>query len=346
MLLILSSRFFTQSQPLQKTNFFNMLGDHQSDNKAPSLPLETNEEDDQMNDKDISYHVSFGLDSVLQRAEAKALNESGDETSSDKSPYGSFRSKLNMFKSGFQKSTINCSAKSRNQFKPVRAKQVKLEKFKLSSQATSRPLPNTNFFDEVNDTNLKVEKRPPSLPPDTHEEDDQMETKSLTKSELKLVNEPALPSLCLDNDIFGVDSDSEISENNNGIQSRVFHDSQKSTQSDTNRSPMVVASRSDSTMTTEKECKASSGKKSCSIINMFKKCQSTDKKHPIYTSADSLKGQESNFHKRPDGESGEMVDLTNEESNEANKSVSLHPQVYLNTQFVLVLQLTNKLYQK
>ena len=78
---------------------------------------------------------------------------------------------------------------------------------------------------------------------------------------------------------------------------------------------------------------------------MFKKSQSTDKKHPIYISADSSKGQESNFHKRTDGESDEMVDLTNEESNEANKSVSLQPQVYINTKFVLVLQLTNKLYE-
>ena len=316
-----------------------MLGDHQSDNKAPSLPLETNEEEDQMNDKDISYHVSFGLDAVLQRAEAKALNESGDETSTDKSPYGSFRSKFNMFKSDFHKSTINCSAKSRDQFKPVRAKQVKLENFKLSSQATSRPLPNTNFFDEENETNMKVEKRPPSLPPDTHEEDDQMETKSLTNSELKLAKEPALPSLCLENN---TDSDSEISENNNGIQSRIFHDSQKSPKSDTNRTPMVVASRSDSTMTNEK---ASCGKKSSSIINMFKKSQSTDKKHPFYTSADSSKGQESSFHKRTDGESGEMVDLTNEESNEANESVSLYSQVHLNSKFVLVLQLIIKIYQ-
>ena len=272
-----------------------MLGDHQSDKNAPSLPLETNEEEDQMNDKDISYHVSFGLDSVLQRAEAKALNESGDENPSDKSPYGSFRSKFNMFKSGFHNSTINCSAKSRDQFKPVRTKQVKLEEFKLNSQATSRPLPNTNFFDEENENKLKIEKRPPSLPPDTHEEDDQMETKSLTKSELK-IKEPALPRL--ENDLWGMDNDSDRSENDSGSQSGIFHDFQKSPKLDSNRSPMVIASRSGSPMNTENKCKASCGKKSSSIINLFKKSQSTDKKHPIYTSADSSKSLESNLHRK------------------------------------------------
>ena len=305
-------RFFTQSKPLQKTNFFNMLGDHQSDKNAPSLPLETNEEEDQMNDKDISYQISFGLDSVLQRAEAKALSESGDENPSDKSPYGSFRPKFNMFKSSFHNNTINCSAKSRDQFKPVRTKQVKLEEFKLSSQATSRPLPNTNFFDEENENKLKIEKRQPSLPPDTHEEDDQMETKSLTNSELKMMKEPALPRLSLENDLCGMDSDSERNENNNGSQSGIFHDSQKSPKSDTNRSPMVMASRSGSTMTTENKCKDSCEKKSSSIINLFKKSQSTDKKHPIYTSADSSKSPESNLHRKTGGESGKMVDLTNE----------------------------------
>ena len=303
-----------------------MLGDHQSDKNAPSLPLETNEEDDQMNDKDISYHVSFGLDSVLQRAEAKALNESGDENPSEKSPYGSFQSKFNVFKSSFHNSTINCSAKSRDQFKPVRTKQVKLEEFKPSSRATSRPLPNTNFFEEENENKLKIEKRPPSLPPDTHEEDDQMETKSLTKSELKM-KEPALPRLSLENDLYRMDSDSERNENSNGSQSDIFHNSQKSPKSDTNGSPMVIDSTSGSTMTTENKCKVSCEKKSSSIINLFKKSQSTDKKHPIYTSADSSKSQESNLHRKTGSESDQMVDSTNE----ANGNVSLQPQVGLNT---------------
>ena len=311
-----------------------MLGDHQLDMTAPSLPPETNEEDDQMNDKDISYHPSFGLDSVILRAEAKATKEEA-EAGEARSPYGSFRSKLNSFKSGFHKNILTFSTKSRDQFKPVRVKQSKLEEFEKSTKMQRKPIPNTNFFDKESENKLKVEKRPPSLPPDTHEEDDQMEIKSLSLSQLSsrsFTKElPALPNLSQDRNLYSIDNDSfslsEISYSSASQSQSILSATENCSQmSDMNSSP-VGSNSGNATPTREGGSQSKTMTKSNSIINMFKRSQKKEIRNPFYSNTSHRKSQESNAERIPVGNSSEMVDLTNEDSGEAIDKTSVLKQV-------------------
>ncbi len=173
---------------MQKTNFFSLLGDHQQDLSSPSLPPETNDEDDDMN-----VSASFGLDSVLHRAEAKAISQSKTENSS---PYGSFRPKLHLLKSGFDNKALHSSAKSLTEFKPVKVKQTKIETFEVSPKGSTH----------------RLEKQAPSLPPETNEDDDCLEDKSLTQSQsgstTPPVKRPALPNLSVEMDVCSLDNDS------------------------------------------------------------------------------------------------------------------------------------------
>lgn len=323
MLVLIDSlyfRFFTQSKPMQKSDFFEMLGDHQMDATAPSLPPGTNEEEDQMNDKDISRHLSFGLDSVLKRAEAKSLSEAdlGNEQGNS-SPYGSFRSKFSMFKSGFDKAALNSSEKSRNQFKPVKAKQAKLDQFQSSPKVQRKPIPNTNFFDDEDSS--KVERRPPSLPPDTHEEDDQMEDKSLSVSQLSLkatTEDPALPSLSQRSNLYSIDNDSfslsELSDSYSvASQSLPISSSPEGTsvKSDIDSSQHVDSSRN----TTPSKHRAI--KKSNSIISMFRRTQNKDKRNPLY----GANKAESPALETEHSEDGETVTLTESSKNTSASTV-------------------------
>ena len=314
-----------------------MLGDHQLDRTAPSLPPDTNEEDDQMNDKDIS--ISFGLDSVLRRAEAKAIKESETEdgSSNSGSAYGSFRSKLSTFKSGFHRNNLTSSTKSRDQFKPVKVKQSKLEEFEKSPRMQRKPIPNTNFFDEECESKLKVEKRPPSLPPDTHEEDDQMEIKSLSLSQLNSLKsrasteEPQLPSLSQCSNLYSIDNDSfslsELSESYDGASQSILSNMQNSSQMSGINSSPVTSISSNATPAKESDGQSRTMKKSNSIINMFKRSQNKEKRSPLYSSTNQTKSQEFKAERIIEGNSGGMVDLTSEDLSESTDKASALQQV-------------------
>lgn len=186
-------RFFTQSKPLRKTTFFNMIGDQKSDRPCPSLPPQTNDEEDQMSCKSLSQ--PFGLDAVLQRAEIKAATES---KLGNRSPYSCFKPKFSMFKSDFQKAET-CSH-VHTQFKPVKVKQSKLDVFEVKSPKLTKLSPKTDVSGEEHWRGEKSEGHSPICSQETCEEEQHVENNGQSR-------EAALPSLS-DCEVYSMDNDS------------------------------------------------------------------------------------------------------------------------------------------